>query len=64
MTDQDKNKADLAVTLKTAKETFSPVLHKELYTQLAKEYKITYDCYRREGFTMVEALRLTLRCFE
>lgn len=61
---EDQAKANLAVALKTAKDSFSPVLQKELYTQLAREYKIAYDCYRKEGFTVCEALRLTVKYFD
>lgn len=64
MSNYEQTQASLAVLLKEAKENFSPVLQKELYTQLAKEYKIRYDCFRKEGFTMVEALRLTVGFYD
>lgn len=60
----DQAQANLAVAIKVQRENFSPGLWKELYTQTAKEYKIAYDCYRKEGFTVCEALRLTTKCFD
>ena len=60
----DKAQSNLAVLVKSLKDNFYPVLVKDLYTQLAKEHKIRYDCYRKEGFTMVEALRLTVGFYD
>lgn len=60
----ESNQSRLAVLLKEQKENFSPILQRELYTQIAKEYKIQYDCFRKEGFTMSEALRLVVKYFD
>ena len=60
----EQQQAILAAAIKTLKDNFSPVLSRELYTQLAKEYKISYDCYRKEGFSMIEALRLTVKYYD
>lgn len=60
----EQSQAALAVLIKQMKEAFSPLLQKDLYTQMAKEYKIQYDCFRKEGFTMQEALRLVARCYD
>jgi hypothetical protein len=64
MSDMENEQAKLAVLVKQAQEAFSPVLHKEHYTQLAKEYKIKYDCFRAQGFTVREALRLAVGIYE
>lgn len=64
MSNAEDAQAKMAMLVKQAQEEFSPVLHKELYTALAKEYKIRYDCYRKEGFTMIEALRLTVGYYD
>lgn len=64
MNDMENEQAKLAVLIKTAQETFSPVLTKELYTQLAKEYIIKYSCFRKEGFTVKEALRLAVGYYD
>lgn len=64
MNSTENNHARLAMLVKQAQEEFSPVLTKELHTVVAKEYKIKYDCYRKEGFSMVEALRLTVGYYD
>ena len=60
----DESDSKLAIMIKDAKESFRPAMLKDLHTQLAKDYKIRYDCYRKEGFTMIEALRLTVGYYD
>jgi len=61
---QDAEQAALAKAIKFAKEAYNPLLAKELYTQLALEHKTVYDCYRKAGFNMQEALRLTVKYYD
>jgi hypothetical protein len=60
----EDEKAKLAMLIKKSQEEFSPLLCKEAYTQLAKEYKVKYDCYRGAGFSVKEALRLTVGYYD
>lgn len=60
----ENEQAKLAVLIKKAQEEFSPVLAKELYTQVAKEYKVKFDCYRSAGFGVKESLRLVVGYYD
>lgn len=59
----EKLNAELAKALKEMKANFSPILMREYHEHMAKVYKMQYDCYRKEGFSVLEALRLTVRDF-
>ena len=64
MNDPNENDLRLMKIIKEQRDSFNPLLQKDLYTQLARTYKISYDAYRKEGFTVLEALRLTVKYFD
>jgi hypothetical protein len=59
----ESNQAVFAKLIKKAQEDYSPIATKEAAKHLAGVYKIYFDAYVKEGFTELQALRLTVGNF-
>lgn len=59
----ESNQVALAVLIKEAQANYNHAATIEAAKHLSRIYKVYFDAYRKEGFTELQALRLTVGNF-